>query len=289
MAGQHTEMGEVIVTNDDKYLYVEFVAYEPWVIVETHVAVSDSLDGIPQTKKGNPKIGNFEYSIDSFIDLGDWPCGTDLYIAAHAVVQMLDENGNVIDEQTAWGEGEPFNDKGSWAMYFMHTVQCCPKEMLLPDGYYTAKFYHPGPSSYWKTVLSGIPSGYNVWDGPWLGWCVDQGHYIYNGATLQVRFYTSYDPTMPDYAKDDDWDMVNYVINHKDPAASIQDIQDTIWYFVNGGHWPSDPHAQGMINDALANGEGFYPAPGEWMAIILDPSTLTGGKRSQLTIIEVDP
>jgi hypothetical protein len=94
---------------------------------------------------------------------------------------------------------------------------------------------------------------------------------------------------MPDYAKDDDWDMVNYVINHKHPAASIQDIQDAIWYFVDGGVYPSDPEAKAMVDDALANGEGFYPAPGEWMAIILDPSTLTGGKRSQLTIIEVDP
>jgi len=123
IAGQNTAIGKVIVTNDDQYLYVEFIVWVPWVLVETHVAVSDSLDGIPQTKTGNPKVGQFGYTIDSWINL-IWPEDTVLYVAAHADVQKLDENGQVVQQETAWGKGEPFPGN-NWAMYFNHTVQSC--------------------------------------------------------------------------------------------------------------------------------------------------------------------
>src|SRR3989344_3444798 len=66
IAGQNTAIGKVIVTNDDQYLYVEFIVWVPWVLVETHVAVSDSLDGIPQTKTGNPKVGQLGYVFQSY-------------------------------------------------------------------------------------------------------------------------------------------------------------------------------------------------------------------------------
>lgn len=123
IAGQNTTIGVVIVTNDAQFLYVEYVTLAPWVLVETHVAVADSLEGIPQTKTGNPKVGQFAYNIDSWIDRSIWPDGTVLYVAAHAKVWKLD-NGQVVQEETAWGKGYPFPGN-NWAMYFNHTVQSC--------------------------------------------------------------------------------------------------------------------------------------------------------------------
>jgi hypothetical protein len=288
IAGKHTQVGEVIVTNDDGHLYIEYVVWAPWVLVETHVAVADSLAGIPQTKKGNPPPGQFPYNEDSIIDISQWCCGTPLYIAAHAVVQKLGPNGEILETQTGWGQGDRFPGK-NWAMYFMHTIQCCPKEITLPSDIVYATLYHPGPVSYWKTVLSGIGPGYNVWDGEWVGWCVEQNHYLQPGILYSGHLYSSYDPGMPVYAQDPDWDMVNYIINHKNPLATLWEIQEAIWYFIDGGNWPSTQIGQDMVNDALANGEGYKPAAGEWIAVMFDPIENTSGDRSQLTIIEVDP
>ena len=136
IAGQNIVVGVVIVTNDAQFVYVEYTTWEPWVLVETHVAVADSLEGIPQTKTGNPKVGQFAYTIDSWVDRSSWSDGTILYIAAHAEVWKLNEscevyqegtlgeNCEVVQEETAWGKGHPFPGN-NWAMYFNHTVQGC--------------------------------------------------------------------------------------------------------------------------------------------------------------------
>ena len=56
------------------------------------------------------------------IPLGDWEPGTNLSIAAHAEVLLLNETGYVVQEETAWDEGDGFPGK-NWAMYFNYTVQ----------------------------------------------------------------------------------------------------------------------------------------------------------------------
>jgi hypothetical protein len=76
--------------------------------------------------------------------------------------------------------------------------------------------------------------------------------------------------------------MVNYIINHK--QGTVNDIQAAIWYFVNGGFMPSTPAGQAMVNDALANGEGFYPGTGGMLAVLC-----LLGNRVQLTFVEIDP
>jgi hypothetical protein len=90
IAGQDTDIGEVRVWNDADYLYVKFVSTGD-CLLETHVAVEESWEDIPQTKKGNPIPGHFEYS-DPHACVHEytyevpltWPAGTELYIAAHA-------------------------------------------------------------------------------------------------------------------------------------------------------------------------------------------------------------
>ena len=104
LAGQTNKVGEVKVWNDAEYLYVKYeitgeALTAGWVITETHLAVADSLAGIPQTKTGNPIPGKFEHSMEHDPAVTEYtytipitwdPC-TDLYIAAHAVVQKLSD------------------------------------------------------------------------------------------------------------------------------------------------------------------------------------------------------
>jgi hypothetical protein len=129
----------VTVENDENFLYVTFSTVDSidhWLLSETHLHVADSLAGIPTNKKGNPKIGNFAYqrsyephvSTDTYIipkpnlSLDD---NNSVTIAAHAVVVQLDGDGNVIANETGWGDGDPFVDRGSWATYFQYQWKQC--------------------------------------------------------------------------------------------------------------------------------------------------------------------
>jgi hypothetical protein len=89
--------------------------------------VAACLKGIPQTKKGNPIPGKFEYK--SYFNSctkeqlytipidAKWECDTVLYIAAQAVVRRG------CQSESAWGKGYDFPGK-NWAMYFTYGVQC---------------------------------------------------------------------------------------------------------------------------------------------------------------------
>jgi len=118
-------VGSVTVWEDAGTLYVRYETTGCWSLVETHLAVASSLEGIPQTKKGNPIPGHFPYSADHDpmvtectyeLDRGT---GT-LYIAAHAVVYC--DCGCCGRFETAWGEGPTsvqFPGR-NWAMYFTY-------------------------------------------------------------------------------------------------------------------------------------------------------------------------
>ena len=130
LAGQDIIVGEVSVWNDAEYLYVKYeitgeALTAGWVITETHLAVDELLGEIPQTKKGNPIPGHFPYSTEHDLAVTEftyeipltWLVGTNLCIAAHAVVQM--QNGDGIQEETGWGDGFDFPG-ANWATYFKY-------------------------------------------------------------------------------------------------------------------------------------------------------------------------
>lgn len=133
-AGQNIDVGTVSVWNDAENLYVKYEATDNWYFTETHLHVATALENIPQTKKGNPIPGHFDYPMEydppvqentNVINLEDcgFEVGDNLYIAAHAVVQKD------IQEETAWGAGDNFPGK-NWAMYFTYVVQI---EQSIPD------------------------------------------------------------------------------------------------------------------------------------------------------------
>jgi hypothetical protein len=133
IAGQHTVVGDITVSSDGNHLYVKYTITKPGcVLKESHVAVAGSLDGIPQTKKGNPIPGQFPYKAvhnppvtdyTYVIDVSAWmprvalKCGETktLYIAVHGVVACGD------GEETAWAAGPGFPGK-NWATYFTYDL-----------------------------------------------------------------------------------------------------------------------------------------------------------------------
>jgi hypothetical protein len=126
IAGQHHNIGSINISNDEENLYVNYTTTGDWYMIETHLLVG-SVAGIK-----NPAPGQFPYSDDhdpavqSFtytIPLAD--LGETFDVAAHAAVVRVNEDGEVLQGETAWGEGPRFTPRGNWAMYTSYTVQEC--------------------------------------------------------------------------------------------------------------------------------------------------------------------
>ncbi len=143
-----------------------------------------------------------------------------------------------------------------------------------------------GVESYFATQLSNVRSGYDVGNETYAGWCVDvRTPMARSPAKHDVMLYSSNSP--PGELAAEKWDMVNYILNHK--QGTREDVQQAIWYFVHmdGEYTPTRDLAWAIVNEALANGEGFVPEPGETAAIICFPTMLFPGEEVQISIIEL--
>ena len=130
--GEGIDVGNVTVSNDSANIYVNFTTTGDWCMTETHLHIAnESEEGIPQTKKGNPKVGQFDYSEEhepcveyTYVIPLDGLSG-EVYIAAHAAVQLagvdLITEEPTIEYESAWCEGEDFAGR-NWAMYFTYTI-----------------------------------------------------------------------------------------------------------------------------------------------------------------------
>jgi hypothetical protein len=134
VAGQNQIVGWVFVDNDGENLTVTYETRYGlgFCLKETNLHVATSLDGIPQNN-GNPTPGHFDYKgehdcvreVVYTIPLGDWEPGTELFIAAHAVVGSWHDP---YYEETGWGtvcgniDNNPFPGS-NWANYIPYTVK----------------------------------------------------------------------------------------------------------------------------------------------------------------------
>ncbi len=121
-------VGEVFIWQDEDFLYVKFMTTGDWYMTLTHVHAAGDWMDIPQTKKGNPIPGKFDYSephdpaVQCYEYMIPWDedWGNTVYVAAHANVQMLlgyDGDGYPIYRtETAWGDGYDFPGK-NWGTY----------------------------------------------------------------------------------------------------------------------------------------------------------------------------
>jgi hypothetical protein len=174
---------------------------------------------------------------------------------------------------------------------FVNRVSASQDMLNLPGSSIVRIEVFNGTESYFNTLLTDVPSGYDVTNGTYQGWCVDTEVLMSRSpATHDVILYSSLDPPNGTLG-DQKWDVVNYILNHKRGGAT--DIQDAIWYFIDFSNatkaTPNNETVTGeIINDALANGTGYVPAFGQAVAVICVPVLLLPQPTPvQINIIEV--
>jgi hypothetical protein len=147
----------------------------------------------------------------------------------------------------------------------------------LPDDKVTVDADWNGAAAFFDVTLSEVPSGFDVTNMLYPGWCAD---YPEPNLPDSGFLYSSTDPDIPKKFQDDEqWDHINYILNNKG-AATIYEIQVAIWYFADAT-WPFTtgdvPGADALIADALANGSGFCPDEGDLGAVLISPTNFFPG------------
>lgn len=151
-AGQSISMGTVTFNNDkDGNIYITYTATGNWYFTELHLFAGADCSTIPVNKAGQPVPGQFPYkvtftapyAVQTYTFKISGLSGDCFCIAAHAAVAEI-QNGEVLQTQTAWGDGctgERISPKGNWGTRFSACKQICqeaPVECSLSQGYWFA-------------------------------------------------------------------------------------------------------------------------------------------------------
>jgi hypothetical protein len=140
LAGQSIDAGTVCVEVIGDDLVVTYTTQDGWELTEAHLWVGDDLADMPQTKKGNPKVGNFPHNSGDITgsdshtftiplsDLGGGDFATSLCdhpfdAAAHAALRKDNGSGGYQTE-TGWANGARMVQRGNWATFFNFGFSC---------------------------------------------------------------------------------------------------------------------------------------------------------------------
>lgn len=129
-AGQHHTAGSLSISNDQDSVYLIINMTGGWTFNKAHVAIG-SCDAKPFSP-AKPAPGQFPYHYNAnqatyaryafpLSQFSGTPC---LCYAVHLEARKV-ENGQVVQSETAWGEGPRFAANGNWSMYNTYCIQEC--------------------------------------------------------------------------------------------------------------------------------------------------------------------
>lgn len=255
-------IGEVRVWEASGYLYIQYaITNADWRLKSTHVYVTSRIRNFePVGEYVEPfrleleraHTGEMEYTYEI---PSQWPSGTQFRVAAKAEVLA-------IQGYTSDLEG---------------LIKSLPRSVQVfavqpsPDG---QAYFH----------LTIMESG--VFDGFHHGWCVDLDRSSHRQRWYTYEVYTPFDDLPPKIMEfPENLDLVNWVLNkdfvgktaRNGELFTFGDIQHCIWKLLEGratnytnGPW-SIWRVEEILDAAEAEGEGFIPACGEKLLLVLVP------------------
>ena len=158
-----------------------------------------------------------------------------------------------------------------------------PPTIHLPTSQVTMLVFLNSTISYFRTQLQNVPSGYEVTNGFYTGWCSDYTHYIYTNTAYQTYLYSSYDTNLPPQDYHQNWSKVNYILNHKQ-GTNWHQIQYAILYILDFGNQGLNATGWAMVNAAVQYGGDYVPHSGDIIAIIGDPGVNVQRQIFELTV-----
>lgn len=132
MTGSGESAGKVIAANSDDTLYVHFAPEGDWQLMESDLHAGSSRRALPSLADGSPDLADFAYQSkyglpvtgDVYeIPLDEWTPGTEVVIAAHAVLVQGADEGAYDTIEVGWGGRSRFGE--GRAAVIEYTVQAC--------------------------------------------------------------------------------------------------------------------------------------------------------------------
>lgn len=123
IAGQHNNIGTVVVSNDEDYLYVTYNTTDDWELDEVHLFLLASAPegrlSPGQAPYKNDDLANGTHSYTFAIPFGeDLECGKGIWIQAHAATEG----------ETAYGGTITGSGGGSWFGSIYYSIECCEED-----------------------------------------------------------------------------------------------------------------------------------------------------------------
>lgn len=273
-AGQHFDVGELLVCDDGTDLFVTYDATGGAVLSTTHLYASLDLPTkhapgrFPYKHEGiSTQVDEYSISLSEL----DAQSGDLLFLAAHADTNLI------------VGYEEPSLEL----------------DTDLPETV-TIRSTRPLSTNYWETTVSNG----GALDGVYDAWCVDTDRTMAANTNYTAAVYSSYEAAAAGFVEfPENLDAVNWVLNQDfigQPSAcggvyTFGDVQRSIWTLIedgiNGGglgSW-SQCRVDEILAGAATSGEGFEPGCMEQMAVMLVPVSANAQIIvAQALVIEVD-
>ncbi|HLQ37057.1 MAG TPA: choice-of-anchor A family protein [Planctomycetota bacterium] len=130
-----------------------------------------------------------------------------------------------------------------------------------------------GNPSTMEVTLANVPAGFDVANGLYNGWCIEDNHRPDAPPDSQVLLFdsTAAESSLPPSLQGRNWDKVNYLLNHRG-GNSVADVQVAMWILVDyydGSFGAPSAAALQLIADADAHGAGYVPGPSAVVAVLL--------------------
>jgi hypothetical protein len=133
--GQHYNTGNLVVTNTATEITFNLTSAidSGWYIKAYHIYVGNGP--IPTNSQGIPAPGSFPFKqefsdlqtgVNVTVDLASigQQCGSSVTIAVHTEMVKLNEDGEIIQEETGWAYGPNTFDASRWGWSFNYEI-CC--------------------------------------------------------------------------------------------------------------------------------------------------------------------
>lgn len=245
----------------------------PFVVNLAHIHFADNAKDIPQTKKGNPIPGKFEYNVP----MESYTVTTEVLIP-----NGFKEFGAIHLDVVKYGGVEGFN-------------------FYLPNNKVTMQVSRTNTTeSYVDLQITGggFISEYN--GGLYEGWCFAKDIPIDN-RKYDAYLYSSYEDIPENILiianiNKDNLDNANYLMNKYNVGDEVFasdgtslgilemfDIQNALWNLVNDKNY-TNVRSVFLVNDALENGDGYIPGCNDKIIFIAVPTDEDMNPEAQLII-----